>query len=131
MKRYEVLETEIAAPRDQVFSYIADPKNLPEWALLFEQADERTATIDFPTGKATIRLDTITHDSGVIDWHLHMPGGHIDVVHSRVSELPNGNSLYIFALNAPPVPDEEVEESLKAQKELVLKELENLRRILG
>ena len=131
MKRYEVLETEIEATYDKVFSYIADPKNLPEWALLFESADENSAVVDFPTGKVKIRLDTITNDSGVIDWHMHMPDGQIEVVHSRVSKLPTGNSLYIFVLNAPPVPDDEVEETLKAQKELVTKELNNLRQILG
>ena len=131
MKRYEVLETEIEATYDKVFSYIADPRNLPEWALLFESADENSAVIDFPTGKAKIRLDTITNDSGVIDWHMHMPDGQIEVVHSRVSKLPTGNSLYIFAFNVPPVPEGEVEETLKAQKELVTKELNNLRQILG
>lgn len=131
MKRYEVLETEIEAMYDKVFAYIADPKNLPEWALLFKSADEDSAVIDFPTGQIKIRLDTKTNESGVIDWHMHMPDGHIEIVHSRVSKLPNGNSLYVFVFNVPPVSDEEVEEALKAQKELVTKELENLRKILG
>lgn len=130
-KRYEVLETEIEADYEKVFSYISDPKNLPEWALLFESADESSAVVDFPDGKASIRLDTVTNDSGVIDWHMHMPDGHVEVVHSRVSRLPHGTSLYVFALNAPPVPDEAVDDALQAQKELVSKELENLRRILG
>ncbi len=131
MKRYEVLETEIQAHYDKVFSYIADPKNLPEWAILFESADENSAVIDFPSGKTKIQLDTVTNNSGVIDWHMHMPDGNIEIVHSRVSKLPNGNSLYIFVFNAPPVLDDELADALKTQKEMVTKELANLRRILA
>jgi len=132
MKRYAVLETEIEAPYNKVFSYIANPENLPEWALLFEHADQHSAVIDFPEGKSKIRMETKTNDSGVIDWHMHMPNGQIEIAHSRVSELPNGNSLYIFAFNVPSqVSDDHVEETLKAQKELVTEELGNLRKILG
>ena len=131
MKRYQVLETEINAPYDKVFSYIADPKNLSEWALLFESADSNSAVVNFPTGTLKIKLDTVTNDSGVIDWHMHMPDGHVEVVYSRVSRLPNGKSLYVFVFNVPPVPDDALEETLKGQVELVSTELGNLRRILG
>lgn len=131
MKRYAVLETEINADYNKVFSYIADPRNLPEWALLFEEADENSAIVNFPTGKVKIRLDTKTNDSGVIDWHMHMPDESIAIVQTRVSKLSNGNSLYVFTFDVPPVPDSEVEETLKGQTELVTKELANLRRILA
>lgn len=72
-KRYAILETEIDAGYEKVFSYIADPKNLPEWALLFEEADDSSAVLALPDGKVKISLNTFTNDSGVIDWHMHMP----------------------------------------------------------
>jgi hypothetical protein len=130
LKTFDVQFIEIEAPFEKVFTFIADPGNLPRWTSAFREADENSALLVTPNGELKIGLQTITHSSGVIDWHMHMPDGSIGKAYSRVTGLPNGNVVYSFVLLAPPVPIEEIEGTLEQQKQLLAIELKKLAHLL-
>lgn len=128
---FDVQSIELPANFKKAFTYIADPKNLPNWTSAFREADEKSALLVTPKGELKIGLTTVSTESGTIDWHMKMPDGSIGKAYSRLTELPNGNVLYSFVLLAPPVPIEQMEGTLKEQKQLLANELKNLVHILG
>jgi uncharacterized protein YndB with AHSA1/START domain len=130
IESFDVQHTSIGAPFDRVFSYIADPTNLPKWTNAFAEADETSAVMVTPNGQLKIRLETkASKEHGTIDWYMTMPDGSVGTAFSRVT--PNGSgTVYSFVLMAPPVPIEQVEGTLNQQKEILRKELAKLRRIL-
>lgn len=79
-----------------------------------------------PNGELKIGLETVVLKTlGTIDWIMTMPDGSVGKAFSRVSE--NGeNSIYTFILLAPPVPLEQLEGALEAQKVLLAKELKRI-----
>ena len=124
---FDVQSIAIDAPFDKVFSYIADPKNLPKWT----KADEKSALMVTPNGQLQVGLKTeASREQGTIDWHMTMPDDTVASAFSRVTSNGKG-SVYTFVLMAPPVPIEQVEGTLQQQKELLRQELGNLQRILG
>lgn len=129
-KNFDVQSIALDAPTDKVFSYIADPRNLPKWTKAFAQADEKSALMVTPDGQLGVGLKVVaSREAGTIDWHMMMPDGTAAAAFSRVT--PNGSgSVYSFVLMAPPVPIEQVEGTLQQQKELLREELGNLQKIL-
>jgi hypothetical protein len=130
LKTFDLQHIEIEAPFENVFLFIANPVNLPLWTSAFREADENSALLVTPMGELRIGLQTISHPSGIIDWHMQMPDGSISKAYSRVISLPNGKSLYSFVLLAPPVPIEVVEGTLEQQKKLLADELKKLANLL-
>ena len=130
LKTFDVQYIEIEAPVEKVFSFVADPVNLPRWTAAFREANNSSALLVTPNGELRIGLQTITDASGVIDWHMQMPDGSIGKAYSRVTALPNGNTVYSFVLLAPPVPVEEIEGTLEQQKQLLAAELKKLALLL-
>ena len=113
-----------------VFEFIANPENLSLWTNAFVKADKTSAIMVTPNGELSIKLETIiAKESGTIDWVMTMPDGSIGKAFSRVSK--NGkNAIYSFVLLAPPVPLEQLEGALSAQKIVLAEELKKLKRIL-
>lgn len=130
IKTFDVQYIEIEAPFEKVFSFIAEPRNLPQWTAAFREANNQSALLVTPNGELRIGLKTYTDPSGVIDWHMQMPDGSIGKAYSRVTALPNGNVVYSFVMLAPPVPVEEVEGTLEEQKKLLAAELKKLAQLL-
>lgn len=129
-RTFDVQFIEIEAPFEKVFSFIANPLNLPKWTAAFSKADSQKALLVTSKGELEIGLQTISDTNGIIDWHMQMPDGGTGRAHSRLTALPNGNVVYTFVLLAPPVPVEEIEGSLEAQKKLLAEELKKLAQIL-
>ena len=130
-KNYDVQSIYLDASKEVVFDFIADPTNLSRWTQAFKKADKNSALLVTPKGELQIGLETrAERESGTIDWLMKMPDGSIGTAFSRVVEVTERNSIYSFILMAPPVPLEEVEGTLAAQKEQLSEELEKLKEII-
>ena len=131
MRAFDVQGIEIRASRRAVFDFVRDPHNLPRWAHAFRQADDTRASLKTPTGAVDIALRTSSHeDAGTVDWELRFPDGAIGVAQSRVTETARGTCIYSFVLHAPPVPLEQLEGALDAQRAILREELAELKRLL-
>jgi hypothetical protein len=132
MKTFDVQSVELPCGFQKAFEYIANPRNLPGWTSAFAEADETSARLVTPNGSPPIGLKTLADaTSGTIDWHMTMPDGSVGKAFSRLTELPNGNTVYAFVLVAPPVPLELLEGTLEQQKGLLAEEMQRLRGILA
>jgi hypothetical protein len=131
MRPFDVQGIEIRASRSAVFDFVRDPHNLPKWAHAFQQANDTRASLKTATGAVDIDLQTFWHkDAGTIDWELGFPDGSIGVAQSRVTETARGTCIYSFVLHAPPVPLEQLEGALDAQRMTLREELAELKRLL-
>jgi hypothetical protein len=131
MRTFDVQGIEIEASRAAVFGFVNDPRNLPNWAHAFQQADYKRASLRTPTGAVDIALRTSSHeDAGTVDWELTFPDGAVGVAQSRVTETARGTCIYSFVLHAPPVPLEQLEGALDAQRATLSAELAQLKRLL-
>jgi hypothetical protein len=131
MRTFDVQGIEIQASSAAVFAFIRDPRNLPRWAHAFRRADDESAALATPNGNIEIGLSTqADEDSGTVDWELRFPDGSTGLAQSRVTQTPRGNSIYSFVLHAPPVPLEQLEGALDAQRVTLSQELAQLKRIL-
>lgn len=129
-KNFDVQNVGINVTVKKVFEFVSKPENLPLWSNAFSKADSKVALLVTPMGEMSIGLETIVSETfGTIDWVMKMPDGSVGKAYSRVSE--NGNStIYSFILLAPPVPLEQLEGALTAQKEILKAELIKLKELL-
>ncbi|HEX2715788.1 MAG TPA: hypothetical protein VHM88_26695 [Candidatus Acidoferrales bacterium] len=102
-----------------LFAFLADPNNLPRWAVGFCRAIRRDGDRWFAQtsqGEVAIRYDTHP-DLGIIDFHISLAPGTDVTAFSRV--LPNGDgSEYVFTqFQAPGMPDDVFEGQVRALKE--------------
>jgi hypothetical protein len=113
------------------FKYLADPNNLPQWALAFSAADEKTAILLTPDkSKIECKMDTISsHDLGVIDWHIYLPDGAVEVAYSRLHRMRDGRCFYGMSFHVRPVVKSEIKSTLLAQSADVEKEFDILENI--
>ena len=131
MQTFDVQSIAIAAPRDRVFAFVADPANLPRWTDAFERADERSARMETPQGEVEIELAThVQPDAGTVDWSMTFPDGAVATAYSRVTPDGESRSIYSFVLMAPPVPLEAIEGALDAQRQILARELIRLRDVV-
>ena len=102
-----------------LFEFLADPANLPKWAVGFCRGIRReteTWIAQTPQGEVAIRY-VCDPGLGVIDFHIS-PAPEVEVVaFSRV--VPNGTGAdYIFTqFQAPGMPDEAFAGQVRALKE--------------
>lgn len=128
MHGFDVQATEIAAPFETAFSYVADPRTLPEWTHAFRSVADGRAVLATPKGFVEIRLEVrASRESGTVDWILTFPDGSVAKAFSRLVELGPDRSVYSFVLPAPPGPLEQVEGALAEQSRALREELAALR----
>jgi hypothetical protein len=114
------------ASKDDVFDYLAEIENLPEWASEFARE------LKFVDGKAKVvnglgefffRIEA-HRKSGVIDMLAGESEETLGLFPTRVVGLPSGQSAYTFTMfQAPGMPDELFE----SQYQSLLRELENIK----
>lgn len=132
MQTFDVQSIEINAPFSKVFTYVAEPGNLPEWTSAFQQVSGRRALLRTPAGSVGVDLEvTAVFVAGTIDWTLRFPDGSVARAFSRVIPTAEERSIYTFVLMAPPVPLEQLEGTLKEQSRTLSEELDRLNRILS
>lgn len=107
--RSETVTTVLPANSDDVFDYMSDVRNLPEWATEFARKlvhdGERWKVVN-NLGELffEIRADRAT---GVIDMYAGLSPDTMAVFPSRVVELADGTTAYSFTMfQAPDMPDE-------------------------
>jgi uncharacterized protein YndB with AHSA1/START domain len=131
MNMFDVQGIEIRASRDHVFEFLRDPRNLPRWAHAFQTVDDERAQLCTPAGVVNVHLHTaVEPTAGTVDWRLEFPDGSVGLAQSRVTETSRGTCVYSFVLHAPPVPLEQVEGNLEAQRATLRTELVTLKSLM-
>jgi hypothetical protein len=103
----------------RLFAFLADPGNLPKWAVGFCRAIRRDRDrwiVQTPQGEVAVRF--VTHpELGIIDFHISLGPDSEVTAFSRV--LPNGDgSEYIFTqFQAPGMADAVFEAQVRALRE--------------
>jgi hypothetical protein len=128
--RHHTVTATFSAPPDEVFGYLADIDNLPEWATEFarelKQVDGRHKVVN-GLGEFFFELHA-DPDSGVIDM---LAGPHEDTLQlfpSRVVPLADGGSAFTFTMfQAPGQTDQQFD----GQYQSLLREFENLESLFG
>jgi hypothetical protein len=128
--RNETVTAVLPAPPNEVFDYLADIENLPEWATEFARRLER----DGPDYKVVnglgeffieIRADPAT---GVIDMYAGPAKDRMAIFPTRVVGLPDGTSAFTFTMfQASDTPDELFE----SQHASLRREFAHIRRRFG
>jgi hypothetical protein len=122
LPRSDTQTARFAAPPDQAFDFIADPENLPRWAVGFCQSIRRDTASDdrwvvtTAHGEVALRY-VVDRARGIIDFHLSPAPGVETVAYSRV--VPNGGGTeYIFTqVQTPGMPDEQFDAQVEALRE--------------
>jgi len=131
-KNFDVQSIGINANPGKVFEFVAEPTNVPKWAIGFSEVNGETAFMETLKGK--MKVGMIMHSNPelrTVDTVMTMPDGSIGKAFSRITENDNGESaVFTFILMAPPVPLEEMEGKLEEQKKQLAKELQLLKKIL-
>jgi hypothetical protein len=131
-KQFAIVARVFNVPADLAYAFIAEPTNLPQWALAFKEADDYSARLSFPDG-ADMRVSMKTvksKDFGIVDWHLSLPNDFVDVVRSRVYSISDNRCIYELSFNQRPVEESEMENAMEQQARLVEKEFDNLNKLL-
>jgi hypothetical protein len=128
--RSETVTTVLPVPRRRVFEYMADIRNLPEWATEFarelhEEDGEYRVVNNLGEFLFEIRAD---EETGVIDMYAGPTRDELAVFPTRAVELPDGRTSYSFTMFQNPGMPSELFES---QHESLKREFANLERILS
>jgi hypothetical protein len=127
--RSETVTTVLPVPRERVFEYMSDVRNLPEWATEFarelrEENGEYTVVNNLGEFLFEMRADERT---GVIDMYAGPSREQLAVFPTRAVALPDGRTSYSFTMfQAPGMPDELFE----SQHASLKREFENIETIL-
>jgi hypothetical protein len=125
--RNATVTTVLDAPEREVFEYLADIRNLPEWATEFARELRRDGD-DFKVrnglGEFFFAIDA-DPASGVIDMYAGPSKEAMAVFPTRAVSLPDGRTSYSFTMfQAPGMPDE----LFDSQHESLKREFANIER---
>ena len=98
----------IPASHEEAFSFLAEPENLPRWAVGFARGVRRDGDgwlVQTAQGEVPVRI-AADAARGTIDFHLGVAPGVEAVAYSRL--VPNGSGTeYVFTqFQVPGMPDE-------------------------
>jgi hypothetical protein len=114
------------APREEVFRYLADVANLPDWATEFARElrfEDGKAKVVNGLGEFYFSIDA-DPETGVIDMYAGPTEEVLAVFPTRVVGLPGGKAAYSFTMfQGPEMPDELFE----SQYEALVREFDNIR----
>ncbi len=107
------------APAATVFEFLADPENLPRWAIGFAHSIRREGEgwrVVTAQGEVGVRIAADAR-LGTVDFHI-TPTPDVEVVaYSRVLPAPGG-AVYVFTqLQAPGMPDAAFDGQVRALRE--------------
>lgn len=114
--RSDTQSVTIAATPEEVVDFVADPVNLPKWAIGFAQKvrnENDSWIVTTPQGDVTVQIDA-DRDRGIVDYVMSPAPGVELTAHSRA--LPNEDGAeYVFTqFQAPGMPDEVYEGQIEA-----------------
>jgi hypothetical protein len=115
------------APQQDVFDYLAQVENLPDWATDFARElkyEDGKAKVVNGLGEFHVRIDA--HEStGVIDIHAGPSEDELALFPTRVVALGEARSAYTFTMFKAP---ETADELFESQYESLRREFDNIRR---
>ena len=128
--RHRTVTATFPAPADEVFAYLADIDNLPEWATEFarelKHVDGRYKVVN-GLGEFFFELHA-DPGSGVIDMLAGPREDALQLFPTRVVPLGDSGSAYTFTMfQAPGQPDQQFD----GQYHSLLREFENLELLFG
>ena len=128
--RSETVTTVLSAPRQRVFEYMSDIRNLPQWATefareLLEEDGEYRVVNNLGEFLFEIQADDRT---GVIDMYAGPSRDQLAVFPTRAVALPDGRTSYSFTMFQAPGMSDELFES---QYESLKREFANIEAILS
>jgi hypothetical protein len=128
--RHHTVTATFPARREEVFTYLADIANLPEWATQFARelklVDGRHKVVN-GLGEFFVEIHADAQ-SGVIDILAGPYEDALQLFPTRVVPLDGGGSAFTFTMfQAPGQPDEQFE----GQYQSLLREFENLESLFG
>jgi len=108
MKSHTIAIT-LPVPKENLFGYLSDITNLPEWATEFcvelKYVDGRHKVVT-PGGEIFFAIES-DRATGVIDFKTSPDGENFSLLPSRVVGLPDGDSAYIAThFQQPTIPDD-------------------------
>jgi hypothetical protein len=106
----------IDAERGKIVHFLADPRNLPRWAVGFARSvreDGGGWTVQTGTGEMGIRIDA-DEATGVVDFVMKPAPGVEIVAPSRVVARGAGSEYIFTQFQAPGMTDELFSKSVKA-----------------
>ena len=120
----------LPAPADEVFAYLADIENLPDWATDFARelkvVDGRHKVVN-GLGELFFRIEA-DERTGVIDMYAGPTEEQTAIFPTRVVALPAGASAFTFTMfQAPDAPFE----LFDGQYWSLLREMDNIRHRFG
>jgi len=128
--RSETVTIVLPAQREDVFAYMADIENLPEWATEFARELKRENG-DYKVvnnlGEFYFEIHA-DEDTGVIDMLAGPSKDELALFPTRAVELPGGGTAYTFTMfQGPGMPDELFE----SQYESLRREFDNIRAVFS
>jgi hypothetical protein len=125
--RNATVTTVLDAPQREVFAYMADIRNLPDWATEFARELRRDGD-DYKVvnglGEFFFSIDA-DPSSGVVDMYAGPAKDAMAVFPARTVSLPGGRTAFSFTMfQGPDVPDE----LFDAQHESLKREFTNIER---
>jgi hypothetical protein len=125
--RNATVTTVLDAPQPEVFAYMADIRNVPEWATEFARELRREGE-DYKVvnglGEFFFTIDA-DPSSGVIDMYAGPTKDGMAVFPARAVSLPDGRTAFSFTMfQGPDMPDELFE----SQHESLKREFANIER---
>jgi hypothetical protein len=117
----------LGAPKDEVFDYLAEIENLPDWATEFARElrfEDGRAKVVNGLGEFYFSIEADSR-TGVIDMYAGPSDNELSLFPTRVVALSGRSSAYSFTMfQAPGMPDELFESQYRS----LLRELDNVRR---
>ena len=107
--RTETVTTVLPAPKHEVFAWLADIENLPEWATEFARELKREPDgYKVVNGLGEFWFEIAADErTGVIDMYAGPEKSQMALFPTRVVALPSGETAYTFTmLQGPGQPDE-------------------------
>ncbi|MBA3374501.1 MAG: SRPBCC family protein, partial [Actinobacteria bacterium] len=106
--RSKTVTTVVSAPRDQVFEYLSNIDNLPDWATEFARElrwEEGEAVIRNGLGEFVFRIAADSR-TGVIDMMAGPTPDELSLFPARVIGMPGGETAFTFTMfQGPGMPD--------------------------
>ena len=122
------LSISIAAPVEQVYQFVADAENLPQWAAGLCKAVRRAEVgwiVETPHGEATLRF-TQPNELGVLDHYISPAPGTEIYVPMRVVSNGSGSEILFTLFRQPKMSDAQ----FAADADHVERDLHTLKKIL-
>jgi hypothetical protein len=119
MMRVDTQAVTLNAPAGTVFDFLADPENLPKWAVGFAHGIRRSGDewrVRTAQGEVGIRFVT-NRDRRTIDFHIAPVPGIEVVAYSRVLDGPAGSEYVFTQFQTPDMPDTTFDGQVHALRE--------------